>query len=34
MPKHHNNVPKLDIKPELLDELLNGAKTPGESICC
>ncbi|MHB8535815.1 MAG: IS256 family transposase [Sulfuricaulis sp.] len=30
MPKHHNNVPTLDIKPELLDELLKGSKTPGE----
>lgn len=30
MPKHNNPVPKLDIKPELLDELLKGSKTPGE----
>ncbi len=30
MPKHNTNVPKVDIKPELLDALLNGAKTPGE----
>ena len=30
MPKHNTVVPKLDIKPELLDELLNGARTPGE----
>jgi transposase-like protein len=30
MPKHHNNVPKLNVKPELLDELLKGNKTPAE----
>lgn len=30
MPKHNTPVPKLDIKPELLDELLKGSKTPGE----
>jgi len=30
MPKHHNDVPKLDVKPELLDELLPGAATPGD----
>jgi len=30
MPKHNNNVPSLDIKPELLDELLKGSKTPGD----
>ena len=30
MPKHNNNVPKLAVKPEVLDELLQGAKTPGD----
>jgi transposase-like protein len=30
MPKHNNDVPTLDVKPEVLDELLKGAKTPGE----
>lgn len=29
MPKH-NNIPKIDVKPEVLDELLKGAKTPEE----
>ena len=28
MPKHYPHVPKLDVKPELLDELLKGSKTP------
>lgn len=31
MPKHNkNDVPKLDVKPEVLDELLGGAKTAGD----
>src|SRR6185436_5468456 len=31
MPKYNkNDVPKLDVKPELLDELLKGNKTPAE----
>jgi len=30
MPKNNNDVPKLDVKPELLDELLKGNKTPAE----
>lgn len=30
MPKHNNDVPKLDVKPEVLDELLKGARTPGD----
>jgi putative transposase len=30
MPKHNNDVPKLDVKPELLDELLKGNNTPAE----
>src|SRR6266566_637407 len=30
MPKQNNHVPKLDVKPEWFDELLSGAKTPGE----
>lgn len=31
MPKYNkNDIPKLDLKPEVLDELLKGAKTPGE----
>lgn len=28
MPKHKNDVPTLNVKPELLDELLKGNKTP------
>lgn len=31
MPKHNkNDCAKLDVKPEVLDELLKGAKTPSE----
>jgi len=31
MPKYNkNDIPKLDVAPEVLDELLKGAKTPGE----
>lgn len=31
MPKYNkNDIPKLDVKPEVLDELLKRAKTPGE----
>lgn len=31
MPKHHNSdVLKLAVKPEVLDDLLKGARTPGK----
>lgn len=30
MPKHKNDVQKLNLKPELLDELLKGNKTPAD----
>lgn len=31
MPKYNkNHIPKLDVKPEVLDELLKGVNTPGE----
>lgn len=31
MPKYNkNDIPKLDVKPEVLDELLKGVNTPGE----
>lgn len=34
MPKYNNNVPKLDIKPEMLDELLKGSKVRARSTHC